>query len=118
MPVQRPTGKAFLEASPLVVYGLWVLVVLFPLVLAAVISTIDKRRSTDSLELVALALGVIAVSYTLRFYLIRHSKTLRERLRQASSSEKALEIIVGGFWWWLVTLICSILAVLWGHSLS
>ncbi len=112
MQQKQPLGKTFLALSALNAYGVWVILFLFPLVLAAVIRVIDVRRNIDSLLLSAMAIAIIAVSYMLRFYLVRNSASLRTRLLQTEDSEQAMNIISGGVCWWLVTLICSISAVI------
>ena len=90
---------------------------LFPLILAAIIFLIDERRSPKSLILSSIAIGVIAVSYIVRFYLVRNTESLRSKILQADNREQALKIIIGGFWWWLITLICAISAVISSRSL-
>ena len=98
-------------------YGVWILIFLFPLTLAATIVLIDSRRSPESLILVSYALGIISTSYMLRFYLVRNIKSLRTKVLTAANREKALYIIIGGFWWWATTLICAITAAIYGRNL-
>ena len=109
-------GKVFLELSAVRAYGIWVILFLFPLILAGVTFLIDERRSTRSLILSSIAIGIIAASYILRFYLVRNMKSLRSDVLEADSRENAIKIISGGFWWWLATLICAIAAVISSHS--
>lgn len=73
MEEKQPLGKTFLESSALSAYGIWVMISLFPLILAGIITLIDERRSPDSLLLSSIAIAVIAVSYIVRFYLLRNT---------------------------------------------
>lgn len=113
---KQPTGKAFLELSAISVYGVWLMVFLFPLVLVGVSSLIDGRRSPKSLMLSSIALGVIAVSYIFRFYLVRNKKSLRSKVLKSDHLEQTLIIISGGFWWGLITLVCAMAAVISSRS--
>ena len=88
------------------------MIFLFPLTLAGLMILIDERRSPKSLLLSSIAIGIIAASYILRFYLVRNTESLRFKILEAGNREQALQIIIGGFWWWLVTLICAIAAVI------
>ena len=90
---------------------------MFPLILAGLMFLIDERRSPKSLILSSIAIGIIAASYILRFYLVRNKESLRSKVLQADTREQALKIITGGFWWWLVTLICAIAAVISNRNL-
>ncbi len=90
---------------------------MFPLILAGLMFLIDERRSPKSLILSSIAIGIIAASYILRFYLVRNIESLRSKVLQAGTREQALKIITGGFWWWLVTLICAIAAVISNRNL-
>jgi drug/metabolite transporter (DMT)-like permease len=114
---KQPLGKIFLESSAISAYGIWVIIFLFPLILAGIIFLIDERRSPKSLILSSIAIGIIAVSYILRFYLVRNTESLRSKFLQADNREQALKIIIGGFWWWLITLICAISAVISSRNL-
>ena len=114
---QPSLGKTFLDLPAISAYGIWLMMVLFPLILAGILSPIDKRRSTDSLLLSSIALGVVAASYMLRFYLVRNTHSLRSRVVEATNREQAIYIIIGGFWWWLVTLTCAIAAAISSRSL-
>ena len=114
---KQPLGKKFLESPAISAYGIWILVFLFPLVLAGIIFLIDKTRSPIPLILSSIAIGIIAVSYILRFYLVRNTQSLRLKVLQADNREQALKIITGGFWWWLITLISAITAVIFSRSL-
>ena len=76
---------------------------------------IDERRSPQSLMLSSIAIGIIAASYILRFYLVRNTPSLRSKVIEAEDREQALKIIIGGLWWWLITLICAITAVISSH---
>ena len=78
---------------------------------------IDDKRSPGSLMLSSIALGIIAISYGFRFYLVRNTESLRSKVLTAESRNKTLEIISGGFWWWLITLICAITAAVLGRGL-
>jgi glucan phosphoethanolaminetransferase (alkaline phosphatase superfamily) len=109
---KQSLGRVFLELSAISAYGIWVIIFLFPLTLAGVIFLIDERRSPKSLILSSIAIGIIAASYILRFYLVRNTESLRSKVLQADNREQALKIIVGGFWWWLITLISAIAAVI------
>jgi len=113
---KQSLGRVFLELSAVRAYGIWVILFLFPLILAGVIFLIDERRSTVSLILSSIAIGIIAASYLLRFYLVRNTKSLRSRVLEADNRENAIKIISGGFWWWLVTLICAIAVVISSRS--
>ena len=110
-------GSTFLRLSAASIYGIWIIILSFPLTLAGLSFLIDKNRSTKSLILSSVAIGVIAASYILRFYLVRNIESLRSRVLQAGNHEEALYIILGGFWWCSVTLICSITAVITIHNL-
>ena len=110
-------GKVFLELSAIGVYGIWVILFLFPIVLGGVVFLIDESRSIDSLILSSIAIGIVAASCTFRFCLVRNMKSLRSKLLEANNRENAIKIISGGFWWWLVTLICAIAAVILSRSL-
>ena len=111
--VDRQTlGEKFLRLSAINAYGIWIVISLFPLILAGLIFLIDERRSPKSLILASIAIGIIAASYILRFYLVRNIESLRSKALQAGTREQALKIITGGLWWWLVTLICAIAAVI------
>ena len=105
---KKPLGKIFLELSAINAYGIWVIIFLFPLILAAVIFLIDETRSPKSLILSSIAIGIIAASYIIRFYLVRNTESLRSMVLKADSRENAIKIISGGIWWWLITLICAI----------
>jgi hypothetical protein len=107
----------FLELSAISAYGIWVMIFLFPLTLAGIFFLIDERRSPQSLILSSIAIGIIAASYILRFYLVRNTESLRSKVLEADDREQALNIIIGVFWWWLITLICAIAAVLSSRSL-
>ncbi len=78
---------------------------------------IDERRSPKSLILASIAIGIIAASYILRFYLVRNTESLRLKILQAVNREEALKIITGGFWWWLITLTGAIAVVISSRSL-
>lgn len=117
MRTKQSLGRAFLELSALNAYGIWLILVLFPLVLAGMVSLIDERRSPGVLMLASIAIGIIAASYIIRFYLVRNTKTLRTEVLEADSREKALNIISGGLWWWLITLICAITAAVFGRNM-
>ena len=110
-------GSTFLSLSAASAYGVWIMIFSFPLILAGISFLIDEKRSTKSLMLSSVAIGVIAASYILRFYLVRNIESLRFRLLQSGTREEALHIILGGFWWCSVTLISSIAAVLTIHNL-
>ena len=112
MQEKQPLGKIFLELPALSAYGIWVMISLFPLILAGIILLIDERRSADSLILSSIAIAIIAVSYILRFYLVRNTASLRAKVLQAEDREQVMYIIIGGFWWWLITLTCAIAAVI------
>ena len=114
---KQPLGRVFLELSAVSAYGIWVIIFLFPLVLAGTIYFIDESRSPNSLILAAIAIGIIAASYIFRFYLVRNTESLRSKVREANNREHAIKIISGGFWWWLITLICAIAAVISSRSL-
>ena len=114
---KQPLGKTFLELSAINAYGVWIIIFLFPIVLAGIIVLIDERRSPNALILSSIAIGIIAVSYILRFYLVRNTESLRSKVLQADNREQALKIIIGGFWWWLITLISAIAAVISSRSL-
>lgn len=114
---KQSLGKVFLEMSALNAYGIWVILFLFPLIVAGVIHLIDEKRSPKSLLLSSIAIGIIAASYIFRFYLVRNTEPLRSKVLEAESREDALKIITGGFWWWLITLICAITAVITSRSL-
>ena len=114
---KQSLGKVFLESSAISAYGIWVIIFLFPLILAGVTFLIDERRSPKPLILSSIAIGIIAVSYILRFYLVRNTESLRSKVLQADNREQALKIIIGGFWWWLITLISAIAAVISSRSL-
>lgn len=114
---KQSLGRVFLALSAISAYGIWVMIFLFPLILAGVIHLIDERRSPESLILSSIAIGIIAASYILRFYLVRNTKMLRSKVLQADNRERALKIIIGGFWWWLITLSCAITAVISSRSL-
>ncbi len=114
---KQTVGKKFFELSAISAYGIWILIVLFPLILAGIIVLIDARRSVKSLLLSSIAIGIIAVSYIVRFYIVRNTESIRNRVLQADNREQALHIIIGGFWWWLMTLVSAIIAVLSLHNL-
>ena len=109
---KQPLGKSFLELSAINAYGIWLVILLFPIVLAGIISLIDERRSPSALILSSIAIGIIAASYIFRFYLVRNTESLRSKVLRSENREKTLKIISGGFWWWLITLICAITAVI------
>ena len=113
----RPLGRIFLDSPALSVYGIWVLIFLFPLTLAGTIVLIDARRSIDSLILSSIAFAIFSVSYSIRFYLVRNTESLRVKLLQAEDREQAINIIAGGFWWWLITLTAAIAAVIFCRNL-
>ena len=110
-------GKVFLELSATRAYGIWVILFLFPLVLAGVSFLIDENRSPKALMLSSIALGIIAVSYIFRFYLVRNTESLRSKILETSDRENAIKIISGGFWWWSITLICAIAAAISSRNL-
>ena len=112
VPDEDSLGKKFLASSALNAYGIWIILFLFPAVLASILMLIDSRRSPDVFILSSIAIGIIAASYIFRFYLVRNTKSLRTALMQAEDRETALKVISGGFWWWLITLACAIAAVL------
>lgn len=114
---KQPLGKIFLESSAISAYGIWIIIFLFPLILAGIIFLIDETRSPIPLILSSIAIGIIAASYILRFYLVRNTQSLRLKVLQADDREQALKIITGGFWWWLITLIGAITAVISSRSL-
>lgn len=114
---EQNLGRKFLALSAINAYGIWIMIFSFPLVLAGLLFLIDERRSPESLILSSIAIGIIAVSYILRFYLVRNLKSLRSKLLQAGNREQALKIIIGGFWWWIVTLVCAIAAVISSRNL-
>lgn len=114
----KPTlGRKFLDSPAISAYGIWVIIFLFPLTLAGVIFLIDERRSPKSLILSSFAIGIIAASYIIRFYLVRNTESLRTKVLQAGNREQAIYIIIGGFWWWSITLICAIIAVIYSRNL-
>ena len=117
VPDEDSLGKTFLESSALSAYGIWIILFLFPVVLAGIIMLIDAGRSPGVLILSSIAIGIIAASYIFRFYLVRNTKSLRTALMQAEDRESALKVISGGFWWWLITLASAIAAVLFSHKL-
>lgn len=110
-------GRVFLKLSAVSAYGIWVILFLFPLILAGVIFLIDEKRSPDSLILSSIAIGIIAASYIFRFYLVRNTESLRSKVIEADNREDAIKIISGGFWWWLITLTCAIAAAISSRSL-
>ena len=112
---KQSLGRNFLELSAISAYGIWVMIFLFPLTLAGILFFIDERRTPQSLILSSIAIGIIAASYILRFYLVRNTASLRSKVIEAEDREQALKIIIGGFWWWLITLICAITAVISSH---
>jgi len=112
---KQSLGRRFLELSAISAYGIWVMVFLFPLTLAGILFLIDARRSPQPLILSSIAIGIIAASYILRFYLVRNTASLRSKVIETKDREQALKIIIGGFWWWLITLICAITAVISSH---
>jgi len=114
---KQSLGRIFLKLSAINAYGIWVLISLFPLILAGMILLIDERRSPKSLILSSIAIGIIATSYILRFYLVRNTESLRLKVLKAVNREEALKIITGGFWWWLITLIGAIAVVISSRSL-
>ena len=114
---KQAPGKAFLELSAVNAYGIWVIILLFPMILAGVIFFIDERRSPASLILASIAIGIIAASYILRFFLVRNIDSLRSKVLKADNRENAIKIISGGFWWWLITLICAITATISSRNL-
>ena len=107
---QGHPGKAFLELPAINAYGIWIILFLFPLVMAGVLALIDERRSSGPLLLSSVAIGIVSASYILRFFLVRNTESLRSKVLGAESREKAIGIISGGFWWWLITLACAITA--------
>lgn len=104
-------GEKFLQLSAINAYGIWIIVLLFPLILTGLTLLIDETRSTKSLVLAAIALGFVSASYILRFYLVRNTESLRSKVLRAVNREQAIYIIAGGFWWWLITLVCAIAAI-------
>ena len=114
---KQPVGRIFLELSAISAYGIWVIIFLFPLVLAGIIFLIDERRSPKSLILSSIPIGIIAASYILRFFLVRNTESLRLKVLQADNREQVLKILIGGIWWWLITLIGAIAAVISSRSL-
>ena len=108
----KPLGNTFLELSAIQAYGIWIIIFLFPLVLAGIILLIDERRSPGVLILSSIAIGIVSASYMFRFYLVRNTQSLRSKVLRAEDREKTLRIISGGFWWWLITLICAITAAI------
>ena len=110
-------GKVFLELPAIKAYGVWIALFLFPLVLAGIIFLIDEGRSTKSLILSSIPIGIITTSYIFRFYLVRNTESLRSRVLGADNREIAIKIISGGFWWWSITLICAIAAAISSRSL-
>ena len=110
-------GKTFLELPAIRAYGAWIIIVLFPLVLAGIIFLIDENRSLNALLISAIAIGIVAASYMFRLYLVRNSESLRSRVLAAKDSEEVLLVISGGLWWWLVTIICAITAAVTSHGL-
>lgn len=114
---KQTLGRKFLQLSAISAYGVWVVIFLCPLILAGLMILIDERRSPRSFLLSCVAIGIVAASYILRFYLVRNIDSLRARVLQARNREQALTIIIGGFWWWLVTLICAIAAVIYNRDL-
>lgn len=109
---EQPLGKTFLELSAINAYGIWIVIILFPIVLAGIMFLIDERRSPNALVLSSIPIGIIAASYMFRFYLVRNTESLRSKVLEAENREKAIKIISGGFGWWLITLICAITAVI------
>ena len=109
---KQSLGETFLPLSAISAYGVWMILFLFPIILAGINFFIDERRSPDALILSSIAIGVIAASYIFRFYLVRNTQSLRSELLGAENREEALRIISGGFWWWLVTLVCAITVVI------
>ena len=107
---KQPTGKTFLELSAINAYGIWIILLIFPLALAGINFLIDESRSLKAFMLSSIAIGIIAASYILRFYLVRNNKSLRSKVLEAENREKTLKVISGGFWWWLITVICAITA--------
>ena len=101
-----------MELSAINAYGIWIIIFLFPIVLAGIIFLIDERRSTSALILSSIAIGIIAASYIFRFYLVRNTESLRSKVLRAKNREETLKVISGGFWWWLFTLICTIAAAI------
>jgi ABC-type Fe3+-siderophore transport system permease subunit len=99
---KQPLGKTFLELPAINAYGIWIIIFLFPIVLAGVIILIDERRSPNALILSSIAIGIISASYIFRFYLVRNTESLRSKVLRAENREKTLKIISGGFWWWLI----------------
>jgi len=114
---KQPLGKTFLELSAINAYGVWIIIFLFPIVLAGIIVLIDERRSPNALILSSIAIGIISASYIFRFYLVRNTESLRSKVLRAENREKTLNIISGGFWWWLITLICAITAAISSRSI-
>jgi hypothetical protein len=110
-------GQKFLELPAMSAYGVWILIFLFPLILAGIMVLIDERRSPESLLLPSCAFGIISASYMVRFYLVRNTKSLRAKVLAAANREKAVYIIIGGFWWWAITLTCAITAVIYSRNL-
>ena len=104
-------GRKFLKLSAVNTYGIWIMISLFPLILAGLMFVIDETRSTKSIMLSSIAIAIFAASYSLRFYLVRNIESLRSKVLRAGNREQALKIITGGFWWWLVTLISAIAAI-------
>ena len=113
---KQPLGKAFLELSAINAYGIWLILFLFPVVLAGISILIDNRRPINSIMLSSIAIGIIAASYIFRFYLVRNIESLRSKALQADNREQSLKIISGGLWWWLTTLACALAAVISSHS--
>ena len=109
---KQPLGKTFLELPAINAYGIWIIILLFPIVLAGIIFLIDERRSLTALLLSSIAIGIIAASYIFRFYLVRNTESLKSKVLKAENRKNTLTIISGGFWWWLVTLIGAITAVI------
>jgi len=114
---KQPVGRIFLELSAISAYGIWVMIFLFPLVLAGINFLIDERRSPKPLILSSIPIGIIAASYILRFFLVRNTESLRLKVLQADNREQVLKILIGGIWWWLITLIGAIAAVISSRSL-
>ena len=114
---EKSLGKKFLELSAINAYGIWIIIFIFPIVLAGIIFLIDESRSPDALVISSIAIGIVAASYIFRFYLVRNTESLRSKVLEAENREKTLRIISGGFWWWLITLACAITAAVFGRNL-
>lgn len=109
---KQSLGEKFLALSAINAYGTWIVIFLFPIVLAGIFYLIDETRSPKALMHSSIAVGIIAASYIFRFYLVRNTESLRAKVLSAENREKTLMIISGGFWWWLITLICAVTAAI------